>query len=178
MNNDPVFFYIISVTLSALFFTSTWQKLQNRAEFVGILDSYQILHKTLLNFFARAIPSIELAIAAGLLIPDTRTLSAVLAAALLLGYATAIAFNIYRGNKDIDCGCSYGTSRQTISMGLVWRNLILATGAASLMLPTFFRPLGYFDYAMILFGVIQFSVMYLTINTLIGQQMTSRELAL
>jgi len=147
-------------------------------EFRGILQSYQIVNEKLIALAARVIPAVELTVGAGLLIPQTQTICCVLAVGLLLTYAIAMALNIKRGNVNIDCGCSFGALRQTISSGLVWRNIFLSVAATSLLLPVGLRETSYYDYGIIVFGAVQFSLLYLTANTLIDQQLTSKELSL
>src|SRR5258708_19110455 len=50
---------------------------------------------------------------------------AALATALLAGFAVAMAINLVRGRKEIDCGCFHSTLRQPLSVAFVARNLFL-----------------------------------------------------
>src|SRR5262249_43406760 len=64
----------------------------------------------------------------------------------LLGlYAGAIAINLARGRRDIDCGCAGPAARRPISGWLVARNLVLAGIALAGCAPLAPRLLGWID---------------------------------
>jgi hypothetical protein len=71
-----------------------------------------------------------------------------LTAALLGLYAAAIAINLLRGRRHIDCGCSFGLSQAAaaeLSWWLVLRNGVLAALAFLPALPQSGRELGVLD---------------------------------
>ena len=57
------------------------------------------------------------------------------AAALLVVFAWAMAINIRRGRRAIDCGCGRSQLRQPLGWGLVVRNVVLALLVAIRALP-------------------------------------------
>jgi hypothetical protein len=83
--------------------------------------------------FALLLPLVEAAVAAALLFapPSWPEMSAAL---LLIVFAAAMAINILRGRRHIDCGCFQSALKQTLSWTLVARNaglaLLLAVPAA------------------------------------------------
>jgi uncharacterized membrane protein YphA (DoxX/SURF4 family) len=176
MNIDPVVFNIVNVCLGILFLSSGLQKLLNRQSFAAILEQYALLPAIILTPAAVIIPWLELACGLALLSPDLHQLAVAGIVVLLVVYAAAMLVNVRRGNVNIDCGCSFGVSQQTISMPLVWRNSLLAIIALSLFAPLGNREVGLFDYGVMVLGIIQFSLLYLIANTLMAQQAVSREL--
>jgi hypothetical protein len=56
-----------------------------------------------------------------------------LAALLLSGFAAAIAINLARGRKAIDCGCFQSALRQPLRIVLVARNLLLVAAILPLV---------------------------------------------
>ena len=176
MNIDPVVFNIVNVCLSILFLSSGLQKLLNRQAFATILDQYALLPAIILTPATVIIPCLEMACALALLSPGLHQLAVAGIVVLLLVYAVAMSLNVRRGNVNIDCGCSFGVSQQTISMALVWRNSLLAIIALSLFAPLGNREIGLFDYGVVVLGIIQFSLLYLIANTLMAQQAVTREL--
>jgi len=60
------------------------------------------------------------------LIPQTRTYGLAGSAGLLLAYAAMMAWQVWRGHADMDCGCSGPASDLSVSGALVVRNLICA----------------------------------------------------
>lgn len=176
MNIDPVVFNIVNVCLSILFLSAGLQKLLNRQAFAAILEQYTLLSAIILTPAAVIIPWLEMACALALLLPDLHQLAVAVIVLLLLVYAAAMLVNVRRGNVNIDCGCSFGVSQQTISMALVWRNSLLAIIALSLFAPLGNREIGLFDYGVMVLGIIQFSLLYLIASTLMAQQAVTREL--
>ena len=176
--NDPVWLTASSLGLSLLFALAGWHKWRDRAGFVAVLHNYAVLPERLVAAFAVLLPGFELVLAAGLLLPSLRLPAALLAAALLLGYAAVMALTLLQGRRIADCGCEVGVQRQAVSAALVWRNLLLALLALNLLQAPSGREPGLFDWlvtgAVLLCGC----VFYLLANTLIANQHSARELSL
>ena len=116
----------LRVLVGLVFVTAAWGKAANRLAFQGVVANYRLLPDALVAPFALALPAIEAAV--GLSLPS-RFLApwpAVAAAGLLLLFAAAMAVNIRRGRRHIDCGCFQSAHKQTLSWTLVARNLALA----------------------------------------------------
>jgi TRAP-type C4-dicarboxylate transport system permease small subunit len=83
--------------------------------------------------FALLLPPVEAAVAAALLFAPS-SWPEESAAILLVLFAAAMAVNIWRGRRHIDCGCFQSALKQTLSWTLVARNaglaLLLAVPAA------------------------------------------------
>src|SRR5207253_528566 len=87
----------------------------------------------------------EAAAAGALLVPGTRATGLVSAATLLLVYGAAVAINLARGRRDIDCGCAGPAVRRPISGALVARNAALAALALAGLVPVHQRALLWVD---------------------------------
>ncbi|MFZ1624067.1 MAG: MauE/DoxX family redox-associated membrane protein [Gammaproteobacteria bacterium] len=131
---DPILSLIIRMGLSILFATAAVSKLRNRRDFYAAMLAYQLLPPRWAMSLADILPWAEAAIATGLILDVNGALPA--AASLLLIYALAMAVNLARGRRDLDCGC--GGAPQPLNVWLVGRNLLLA-GAA---LAGSFSPAG------------------------------------
>lgn len=147
MQIDPAISLALSVSLAALFAATAMHKARGFAEFAGIVRDYRIAPQGVVAPLAAIIILAEAAIAAGLLTPSTRAAAGLGAGLLLLVYGGAIAFNLARGRRDIDCGCSFGGAGERLTSALVVRNLALAVLALALAAPTGERALGPLDYA-------------------------------
>jgi hypothetical protein len=100
-------------------------KLRHYRLLPGVVANYPLLPEPLIAPFARALPIAELALGAALILGVGR-LAALAAAALLAGFAAAMAVNIARGRSWIDCGCGLSQLRQPLRWALVWSNVALA----------------------------------------------------
>lgn len=136
----------VRVALAILLMAGVVHKLRDMTALRGAIASY--LRDTpfqgaqLIATLAAAITAAEavtaLAIAASWVAPFT-VFGAVLGAALFMFYAAVMAYNIARGNRIADCGCSFGgQQKQTVGWPLVLRNVLLALLAASVAIPA--RP--------------------------------------
>jgi len=118
-------------------------KLRDLSGFAAAVAGYRLLPAALAGPAAAGFVAAELALAAGLwLAPRPAGLGA---AALLVLYGAAIAVNLARGRRDIDCGCGGPLGRQSLSEALVLRNLLLACAAMASALPVAPRALAWLD---------------------------------
>lgn len=144
---DPLLPLVISTALALLFFMAARHKMRDLLRFQAQLAAYQMVPPSLLTTFARILPWLEMSLVFMLLIPFTRTPAAIAAAALLGVYALAMAGNLLRGRKQIDCGC--GDTPQQISWLLVVRNTVLASAALLLMAPVLARSITIMDLLVV-----------------------------
>jgi uncharacterized membrane protein len=145
MQPDPIFVIACALTIAVILASAATHKLRAPSKFADQVEDYQLLPKALVKPLSRLIPVFELAIALGLLIPASRAVAAPAAAALLLGYAAAIAINLWRGRSDIDCGCSGPDQAQPLRPVLLARNGTLAALAVVASLTGHARDMGAFD---------------------------------
>ncbi len=112
-----------------LFGTSAADKLGDFPRFAAALGAYQLLPQPLTKIAAAAIVVLELAAAivllAIVLVPVGANTLGLIAPLLLISYAIAMAANLMRGRRSIDCGC--GGMPMPLSRSLVVRNLLIST---------------------------------------------------
>lgn len=151
--HDPVPALVMRLGLAVLLASAAWHKLKDRGAFQGILHAYRLLPAVLVPVAALAIAVVELGLAAALLLPAGRSVGAFGAAALLGVYSLAIACNLWRGRRAIDCGCGAPGARQPISEWLVARNGGLAVVAVLTLWPSTPRPLLWVDWLTLAGGL-------------------------
>ncbi len=83
-------------------------KLRSGGEFEAILAAYRLLPLAALPHAARLLPGAEIVLGAGLFVPVSARWCAAPAAGLLVLFALAVAINLARGRKNLDCGCGFG----------------------------------------------------------------------
>lgn len=141
---DPVVVMAGSVLMAVVFAQAALHKLRDRDAFDAVLAGYRLVAPRAVAPLARLLALAEAAVAAGVCLPATRAPGMGLAALLLLGYAGAIALNLRRGRRDIDCGC--GGDAQRLAWPLVWRNGVLAALALAWTAPATERAIDGGDY--------------------------------
>jgi hypothetical protein len=158
---DPVPASVLVLALAALWIASGVHKLRDPGAFTAALAAYALLPQRAVDIAARALPLIEITVALGLLLRVSRE-AAALASTLLLGlYALAIAINLRRGRRELDCGCLGFGRRSTISMTLLWRNAVLVlTSIAAGFLPQRERALDWIDLFTVAAGVAAAALLY------------------
>ena len=180
---DPVILRIISVGFALLFIFAAAHKFNNKLQFLGILEAYQILPGAMLGLTVNVIPVLELmlglawALTALLLIQIT--LLPLISAMLLITYAMAITINLFRGRSYIDCGCGFssmaGSARsesnsggiQQLSRALVVRNCVLTVVALMTVIPLSSRDLGFMDFLSLVTASITLILLYGAFNQLL-----------
>lgn len=101
------------------------QKLRAPNYYLNLISSY-IPAASIGRLLLLPLAGGELAIAILLLLPATRAYGLAGSAFLLLAYAVMMAWQVWRGQTDMDCGCSGPASDLSVSPVLVVRNLVCA----------------------------------------------------
>ncbi len=172
---DPVMTWIASIALAIVFGASAAMKLADLGEFRGAVENYRVLPNWLAAPAAAAIPMLEAAGAAAMLITALRPFAVVTLAAMLALFTGAVVVNLMRGRRDIDCGC-FGTAlRQRLSGALVARNAALALIIWIAAMPDSARPMGALDVLTIGGAAASIVVLYAAANLLLANAPMLRE---
>ena len=145
MHPDPIFIIASALAIAVLQASAATHKLRAPARFRKQLADYQLLPDVLVRPIARMIPVAELMIAFALLVPAWRVYAALTAAGLMALYAAAIGINLWRGRRDIDCGCAGPDQAQPLRPVLLLRNSALVGLALLASVSPVVRDLGVFD---------------------------------
>jgi len=180
---DPLILRIISVGFALLFIFAAAHKFNNKLQFLGILEAYQILPRAMLDLVVNVIPVLELMLglawALTALLFIQITLLPLISAMLLSTYAMAIAINLFRGRSYIDCGCGFssvaGTALsesksggiQQLSRALVVRNCMLTIAALMALIPPSLRELGFMDFLSLVIATFTLVLLYGAFNQLL-----------
>jgi uncharacterized membrane protein len=165
---DPALTWMLAVALAILFAASAVMKFADVGQFAAALDDYRVLPSWMVALAAWMIPPVECVAAIGLLLPALRPAACLLIATLLVIFTAAIAINLVRGRREIDCGCFGPAIRQTLSGWLIVRNAILLAAAAAVAMPASIRPLEPIDFVTIAFGAITLMLLYVSMNYLLA----------
>jgi hypothetical protein len=157
---DPTLQLTARLALALLFGAAAAHKLRHVASFRAALDGYALLPAQWIVPAGAAVIVAELGIAAGLCLPPLSVAAALGAAALLSVYGAAIAINLRRGRRDIDCGCTGPARRQTIHPVLVARNALLAGIALLAALPSSGRQQSWVDVVAVVATVVSLALLY------------------
>ncbi|CAB5517011.1 MauE/DoxX family redox-associated membrane protein [Achromobacter anxifer] len=184
--NDPVLLYAASAALACVLLLGALEKLRDMAGFAAIVSAYRILPAAASGVFAWAYVLTEALAGALLLAPAGQAAGAQLALLALAVATSALAFNLLRGHRDIDCGCGgpasrgpgRGAQRAGLSWWLVLRNAVLALWTAPALVAAAgqSRGLQWADSAAV-FGLAMAAVgLYYTANHLLASHLKLRNL--
>jgi uncharacterized membrane protein len=165
---DPAIRDLCAFALALIFGASGAMKMRDLEMFQSSLANYRLAPSWMEKPLAYIFPILECAGAMGLLIASTRTTAASMLLALLATFTGAIAINLARGRRNIDCGCFGPMLRQELSGWLLLRNLFLMLVAAAVMLPGNSRALESLDIATILLGATTLVILYASANVAIA----------
>lgn len=163
---DPALGALLAGLFALLFASAALPKLRAPRQFVEVFAAYRVGPAALAPV-AFAIPLLELAVAALLLVRTTRCAAALAGAALLGLYAVAIFVNLRRGRVDLACGCGGPFDRRPIAGWMVARNLILAALLAAAALPWRPREMAAADVVTIAGGMAVAALLYASLDRLL-----------
>lgn len=123
---DPLLCWVLRAGAALLFASSALSKLRRPAVFRAALAGYRLLPDRLLAAAAGLLTGLELAVGAGCAVPALAPASCVVGVALLALYTGAIALNLLRGRRAIDCGCGGPGGPRPLGPELAIRNALLA----------------------------------------------------
>lgn len=164
---DPLIPLLVSLGSALLFGWTAVHKWRSLREFSATVDEYRLLPAPAAPVVALMLALVETAVCVGLLWPEARALAATGGAALLLLYACAMAINLLRGRRDLDCGC--GLVRRSIGMGMVVRNGVLAAGLALPTLDSTGRSLTLVDYVTVAAALVVGVLLYACVELLMAR---------
>src|SRR5690606_30844476 len=116
------------------------------------------------------IPVLEAGAAAALLVPALSRPAAIFAGVLLLAYTLAIAINLARARRNIECGCGWPGQQPTLSAWLLLRNGLLIGLAFLCTLPAAARSVSWVDLAIALPAALAGILFYLAANQLLSNR--------
>lgn len=166
----PIISLSASLMLAAILLAAASHKLRAPHRFARQIGGYDLLPAGASAMAARAVSMVEMLIAVALLVPMLRGWGAVGAVALLLLYTGAIAINLLRGRRDIDCGCSGPGLERPLTGALIVRNAVLVALAVLAALPTSGAALHGFGLFLIAAVVAVGLILYTAIEGLLANQ--------
>jgi hypothetical protein len=164
---DPAVDLALRLALALLFTGTAAAKARDLAAFRAAVAGYRLLPERVAPAAAAALVAAEVVVGATLVI-GPRAGAALAAASLLALYGGAIATNLARGRRDIDCGCGGPGARLPLSGGLVLRNAALAAAALAGLAPVGARALVWIDALTIAGTVAALVALYAATNRLLA----------
>jgi len=155
---DPAIDTALRLALALLFLAAAWHKLRDPRGFRVALADYRLLPAATTSAVAALLVTAEVAAAVLLLVATPRAAGPLLGAALLALYAGAVAVNLLRGRRHIDCGCGAGGA--TLTWSLVARNAILLAAALACLTSPRARALGWVDALSVVGTVAALAALY------------------
>jgi len=164
---DPAVACLLIASMALLFLVAAIHKLRDLRRFREVFAAYRLLPLAAGRRLAPVVPALELSVSVGLLFESLRMPALWTGVALLLAYAVAIAINLARGRRDLDCGCGGPNDRRPIAAWMVWRNIGIAILLAAASLPWSDRALVLTDGVTVGFGTACCALVYLCLDRLL-----------
>jgi hypothetical protein len=168
---DPVLRVALGLALSWVLVDAALHKLRNPLHFAAVIDEYRVLPDGLGARLVRPLGVVELLAGCAILLPLAHRAGLLLAALLLSVYLAAMALNLWRGRRAIDCGCGAPGQGQSLGGGLCLRNALLVCTALWLaMAPSAVRSTLWLDWVVALAAAGAVILLYATLNLLLANQ--------
>jgi Methylamine utilisation protein MauE len=140
---DPAIACTLRAGFVLLFGGAVVHKLRAPRAFRTAVEGFGVVPAGVAGPVAALLVAAEVGVVAALVVAPA--VGAAASAALLLGYATAMALALARGRRGIDCGCGGPGGGAPLQAGLVARNLVLVAMTLPLLAPVGDRALGWVD---------------------------------
>ncbi len=167
---DPTLPHMFAALLAIVFLGGAWQKLRDMDGFAMAVEQYRLLPAAWAPPAAWALLLAEAGAGLLLLPLATRALGAALALAVLAAVTLAVAVNLLRGRRAIDCGCGGPEGGQHLSWGLVLRNGMLCLAAALSRAAEAPRELVWLDGLTVVAGTLALYGLYAAANQLMANR--------
>lgn len=128
--SHPALHLVSRLVLASVFLLSARGKLRAPRRFVQIVIAYRILPLPLGRLYGRLLPWLEGALGLWLLLGVAARCAGTLAGLLLLSFFAAVALNLLRGRKQLECGCFGGNG--TLGAATLVREVVLLLPALHL----------------------------------------------
>jgi hypothetical protein len=166
---DPTVDLTLRAGLALLFAGAAVHKARAPRAFREAVVAYRLLPAALGGAAAAALVAAEAGVAAALLAPGRRAAGLAGAAGLLGLYGAAIAVNLARGRRDLDCGCAGPGARRPISGWLVVRNAVLAATALAALAPVRARALVWVDGLTVVAALATAALLHAALGRLLAE---------
>lgn len=169
--------FAVAIFLLLFFAGSAYHKLQNFSGFKGTMEGYGIVPSTLVSPIAAILVAAEFAAALLAVLPGYQSVGALVAIALLGMYALVMGIAMMRGLTGVDCGCSWGGSKESapLSAPLIARNFVLILLAALAVMPGAMREIYWVDWITAFMASGAVLLMYQAFESLIVIQQIKKE---
>jgi Methylamine utilisation protein MauE len=171
---DPVAGYLIVWSIALMFASASFHKLRDMRAFAESVAGYRLFPAIGARAAALSTVLIEVAVVAMSLWPASRRMANLLGVCLLAAYAMAMALNLARGRKGLNCGCGAADEHHPIALWMVVRNLLLIGALGVAMLPWSVRAMTGTDLLTIAGGVTVAAGFYLIADRLFGENAALR----
>jgi len=120
-------------------------------------------HQPWIKRLVKLVGGVELILAFALVVPVTRHFAVFLVIAILLAYMGMMAYQLYQGKRDMDCGCGGAAGQLKISGSLLIRNLIFS------MLTLFCLDNGQSEFSSLTAVTFAIAMVAVLLNSIIEQ---------
>jgi hypothetical protein len=169
---DPAVRLLLRAGLAVLLASAAAHKLRDLQAFRAAVAAYDLVPGFAVGGLSVLLIGSELLFALALMVAGSSPVPSLGAAALLLAYTSAIAINLKRGRRDIDCGCAGPLRRQRLRGGLVARNLVLLSAALASALPAAARTFVWIDLFTLVSGLAASCLLYKAVDALLAGEGT------
>lgn len=167
---DPLPVWIVAISFGLMLLLAAIHKLSDIHRFQAVLADYRVLPVAVAPVAAIILPAIEAGLGLAWLFTPAASLPAVATTALLFLYTLGIVVNLLRGRIHISCGCGFGNAAGTgdsLSWGLVLRNVVLIGAAAVALVPVTARDMGWLDYISMVGALLAIVLLFAATNQLV-----------
>jgi uncharacterized membrane protein YphA (DoxX/SURF4 family) len=168
MNFDPLIVLTARYFLALLLLAAGLHKSADLDKVTDAIAAYRAIPRGFEKLAAWLVIGIEIAAGAALIIPSTSRSASVVAACVFAVYFALMSLNWLRGDRDVDCGCSFYHGEASLSgFHLVRKVLLVLLGVAGFQSDSG-RAVSWVDGVQIAAAVASLAFIYLSADALLA----------
>jgi len=167
---DPAIANLLCVAAGLIFLSGALSKWRERELFAAAMENYHLIPSAVVPSASMLLILFEFLLGGLLIVPLLQPWAQLAGVGLLVLVTVAVVVNLLRGRDHISCSCGGASGDQTLSWGLVLRNLAFAglLGWAATNPGT--RELVWLDYLVIVAGAVMLAGLYAAASQLLANR--------
>jgi uncharacterized membrane protein YphA (DoxX/SURF4 family) len=170
MNFDPLIVLTARYFLALLLLAAGLHKSADLDKVRGAIAAYRAVPSGLEKPAVWLVIGVEVAVGAALIVPSTSRSASLVAAGVFAVYFTVMSLNWLRGDRDVDCGCSFYHGDASLSGAHLVRNVLLVMLGVAGFQSDAGRAISWVDGVQIAAAVASLALIYLSADALLAHR--------
>jgi hypothetical protein len=164
---DPLLTRTVQLFLAILLIAAALHKSADPGRMRAAISAYRVVPVSSEDPVAWLVIGLEMAVGAALLVPILSKSASLAAAGVFAVYFALMSLSLVRGDREMNCGCSFSRQPARLSSSQLVRNSVLVMLAVVAWMPDSGRVVGWIDGLQIAAAASCLTLIYLSVDSLL-----------